>query len=69
MDTFKITRFMPPCYSVTVKEFSTAAEAVAYLEEIGGIFIEEDEKNPGCYDAIDKRGDVYSIEKNSKKVA
>jgi hypothetical protein len=35
---------------------------LAFLETLGVLFIEEDEKHPGCYDGLGKDGSIYSIE-------
>ena len=44
--------------------FDTEEEAVSYLKDIRKVFhIEADVDYPGCWDAIDKAGFVYSIER------
>jgi len=45
----------------------TIAEALAYLDRVGAMFVEEDTDNPGCYDAIDRSGRVLSIEPKDQK--
>ena len=51
-------------YHDVLVRFDTEDEAVSYLKDIRKVFhIEADVDYPGCWDAIDKAGFVYGIER------
>jgi hypothetical protein len=57
-----VTRLTSAFARPVVGTFETTGEALAFLETLGVLFIEEDEKHPGCYDGLGKDGRIYSIE-------
>jgi hypothetical protein len=57
-----VTRFISAFARPVMGTFETTGEALAFLETLGVLFIEEDEKHPGCYDGLGKDGSIYSIE-------
>ena len=57
-----VTRLTSAFARPVVGTFSTPEEALAFLDTLGVLFIEEDEKHPGCYDGLGKDGSIYSIE-------
>jgi len=57
-----VTRLTSAFARPVVGAFNTPEEALAFLDTLGVLFIEEDEKHPGCYDGLGKDGSIYSIE-------
>jgi hypothetical protein len=57
-----VTRLISAFARPVMGTFETTGEALAFLETLGVLFVEEDEKHPGCYDGLGKDGSIYSIE-------
>lgn len=57
-----VTRLTSAFARPVVGTFETIEEALALLDTIGVLFIEQDEKHPNCYDGLGKDGSIYSIE-------
>lgn len=45
----------------------TSEEAIKFATNLGALYIEEDQENPGHFDAIDKHGRVICIEPTNRK--
>jgi hypothetical protein len=57
-----VTRLTSAYARPVMGTFDTPEEALAFLEGIGVLFIEQDEVHTGCYDGLGKDGSIYSIE-------
>ena len=57
-----VTRLTSAFARPVMGTFETTGEALAFLDTLGVLFIEEDEEHPGCYDGLGKDGSIYSIE-------
>ena len=54
--------FSNPHHSDMIMVLETSEEAIKFATNLGALYIEEDQQNPGHFDAVDKHGRVICIE-------
>lgn len=60
---YVVTRVDSPFSCPTLATFDTIEAALAFLDQIGVAFVEEDASSPGCWDGMGRDGRIHSIEK------